>query len=384
MGICAWLLTGMLNRQEAPLGQRTLWTALSRFTLEVVYILLGYFYSELIYIPDSLVVGTSTFPLEITYACSGIEGVSLITLFISIYLWLFKNELRFPQAFWLYPLGIITIWLANSFRIFLMIAVGTSYSEEIAAKSLHAQAGWIVFTLVAVGIIATSHHARLFSRDISVTTANNNPALQANALMGPFLAQLAITMIVSAFNDGFDRFYPIKIIVIASVLGYFRKYYRALNWKWSWQAIAIGAGVFVFWLLLEQGQDVKTTALAGKFSNLPDFTASLWIVFRLLGSSIVIPMAEELVFRGYLTRKLIANDFATIPIGRYTLFSFLASSVLFGLLHDRWFAGMLAGMCYAVALYRRKQLADAVVAHMTTNFLISVYVLATHNWSLWA
>jgi len=41
-------------------------------------------------------------------------------------------------------------------------------------------------------------------------------------------------------------------------------------------------------------------------------------------------------------------------------------------------------MCYAVALYRRKQLADAVVAHMTTNFLISAYVLATHNWSLWA
>jgi len=36
-----------------------------------------------------------------------------------------------------------------------------------------------------------------------------------------------------------------------------------------------------------------------------------------------------------------------------------------------------------VALYRRGALADAVVAHSTTNALLSVYVLATRHWFLW-
>jgi membrane protease YdiL (CAAX protease family) len=58
--------------------------------------------------------------------------------------------------------------------------------------------------------------------------------------------------------------------------------------------------------------------------------------------------------------------------------------VLFGALHARWLAGALAGMLYAVAVYRRGELADAVLAHATTNALIAAYVLATGTWSLWA
>ncbi len=42
-----------------------------------------------------------------------------------------------------------------------------------------------------------------------------------------------------------------------------------------------------------------------------------------------------------------------------------------------------AGMGYALALYRRGQLGDAVMAHMTTNALIAVVVLVDGRWSLW-
>ena len=82
-------------------------------------------------------------------------------------------------------------------------------------------------------------------------------------------------------------------------------------------------------------------------------------------------------------RKLIASDFADVPPGRFTWVSFLVSSVLFGMLHGQWLAGILAGMVFAVAVYRRGLLADAVVAHSVTNALLSAYVLLTHNWSLW-
>jgi hypothetical protein len=41
-------------------------------------------------------------------------------------------------------------------------------------------------------------------------------------------------------------------------------------------------------------------------------------------------------------------------------------------------------MAYAVALYRRGQMGDAVYAHMTTNALIAAYVLGAGRWSLWS
>ncbi len=53
-------------------------------------------------------------------------------------------------------------------------------------------------------------------------------------------------------------------------------------------------------------------------------------------------------------------------------------------MHGRWLAGTLAGMAYALALYRRGKIVDAIVAHATTNALIAGFVLATGNWSLWS
>jgi CAAX prenyl protease-like protein len=65
--------------------------------------------------------------------------------------------------------------------------------------------------------------------------------------------------------------------------------------------------------------------------------------------------------------------------------SFLISSVLFGAFHGgMWFAGTLAGMSFAVALYNRRALGDAVQAHAITNGLLVVYVFATGQWSVWS
>jgi CAAX prenyl protease-like protein len=71
-------------------------------------------------------------------------------------------------------------------------------------------------------------------------------------------------------------------------------------------------------------------------------------------------------------------------MGQFSWFSFVVSSVVFGLLHGRWLAGSLAGMLFGVALYRRGRLMDAVVAHSTANALVTCYVLATENWTAWS
>jgi exosortase E/protease (VPEID-CTERM system) len=385
VGISAWMLIGILSQYETSLlGQREFWNSLAIPTLHLVHSLLGWFYTDLVYQPEAFLLGTASFQVEITYACSGIEGISLITIFLAIYCWLFRNELRFPQVFWLFPLGIIVIWLANAVRIAMLIAIGASYSPEVALRGFHAQAGWIVFTLIAIGAITLSKRMRFFTVVKPEFSVVGTGKPLAAALLMPLLALMAASMLTSATSGGFDVLYPLRVVAIVLVFCYFRRSYKGLGWKWAWQAPAIGTAVFVIWILLEPNVDSNKTALSQGLAELTNGTAAVWLVFRVLGSVIMVPLAEELAFRGYLIRKLIAKDFENVPLGQFSWFSFMLTSLLFGLLHERWLAGTLAGMGYALALYHRRQLGDAVIAHMTTNALIAIFVLTQARWSLWS
>jgi CAAX prenyl protease-like protein len=116
---------------------------------------------------------------------------------------------------------------------------------------------------------------------------------------------------------------------------------------------------------------------------LPAAWAGVWLTFRIVGSVLTVPIAEELAFRGYLLRRLISAEFENVSFRQFSWLSLLGSSLVFGALHDRLLAGTLAGVVYALVLRRRGELCDAVVAHATTNLLIAAYVLATGTWSLW-
>lgn len=101
------------------------------------------------------------------------------------------------------------------------------------------------------------------------------------------------------------------------------------------------------------------------------------------GSALIVPLCEELAFRGYLLRRLQGADFTSVSPRAWTCFSLIGSSLLFGVLHDRWLAGTLAGMVYAVLLVRTGRLGEVVVAHAVTNGCIALWVLSTGDWSHW-
>jgi CAAX prenyl protease-like protein len=211
------------------------------------------------------------------------------------------------------------------------------------------------------------------------------PGDSSAAYVVPLLALVGATMLGTALSDGFDWLYPLRVLVVAALLWHFRTVYRRLSWSWSWQAALLGALVFVVWLLLEPRSVAGSAGdrLVESLRSLPSGWAACWLVFRVIGSVVTVPLAEELAFRVYLLRRCQARDFERIPFQRFTWLSFLVSSLLFGLLHGRWLAGTLAGMVYALALYRRGKPADAVLAHAVTNALLAVYVLTTGSWSLW-
>lgn len=361
---------------------QNLWRPLAAGTLRLSALLLSLIYPGVTFDPTQGLVGSDAFMVEIYPVCSGYEGIALVTVFVSAYLWIFRKHLAFPGAFALFPIGIITIWLANVIRVTALIVIGTSVSPEVAVHGFHSQAGWIAFTLVTLGLIAISH--RWLSHPAphgSSAAAADRPEL---ALLLPLIALLATSMVTAATSAGFETLYPLGVVVTAFVLWHYRKTYRSLFGPLTWEPFSIGALVFLIWAILVPGSGGDGQPLADRLSQWPAWLAAAWLLFRVLGSVVTVPLAEELAFRGYLIHKLVARDFEQVPPGHFTWLSFILSSLLFGLLHQNLVAGTLAGAAFAYALYRRGRVGDAILAHITANALIAVAVLAAGHWGFWA
>jgi CAAX prenyl protease-like protein len=101
-----------------------------------------------------------------------------------------------------------------------------------------------------------------------------------------------------------------------------------------------------------------------------------------LGSVLVVPLAEELAFRGFLLRRLIQAEFTEVAPAQASLLAMLASSLAFGLLHQNVLGGVAAGLCFALA-QRRGGLGDAALAHAVANLGVAIFALGFGRWDLW-
>jgi len=356
-----------------------LWLPMQRWTFAVVVLLLRLIGQPIIVSADGFLIGTPSFVVRVGGQCSGLEGLGLICAFLAMYLWFYRREMRFPQAFLLLPVGAFAMWLMNSVRIAGLILIG-SWNPGVGFKGFHSVAGWLFFNVVACGLIWASRRRGLFSN-----APNAAPVLTpAAAYLVPMLAIIATSMITVAFSSGFEILYPLRVISAALALWLYRAELAAMRWKLSWFAIGAGVLVFALWVALVPNSPAFDRGFDHALHGLPIAGAAVWLLFRIAGSVATVPLAEELAFRGYLTRKLICAEFETVPLGRFTWLSFLGSSILFGALHREWLAGTAAGMVFAAVLYRKGALSDAVLAHATANGLLSAYALSLHRWSLWS
>ena len=360
---------------------RFFWRPLADWTLFFAQGILRSVYDNIEYDAAAGTVGTHRMLIEIAPQCSGYEGLALVTVFVAIYLWMFRERVSFPQALWLLPAGLLAMWFANVLRIAALVMVGTSISPQIAVQGFHSQAGWIAFTAIGLALIWVSHRLKLVTK--SEHGHSDESPMLASALIAPLIALLATSMITAAFSDGFDALYPVGVIVTGAVLLRYRKTYRSLPFDVSARSVAIGIAVFVVWIALERSTPGDDAGAVARIPDLPAVVVGFWMAFRIIGTVVTVPIAEELAFRGYLLRKLVASDFESVPPTRFTWLSFVGSSVVFGLLHQSWLAGTIAGAAFALAVYHRGRVTDAVVAHVTANALIAATAIGFGWWRLW-
>ena len=150
--------------------------------------------------------------------------------------------------------------------------------------------------------------------------------------------------------------------------------------------LALAAGLFVLavWLLLDSGIFVLGQSGSGFDPRTADGSIDWSLaLMRLAGAALVVPLMEELFWRSLVMRWLEDADFLTVNPVRVGLRAVLLSSIVFGLEHSQWAAGMLAGLVYGWLYVRSGNLWVPVAAHAVTNAGLGIWVLATGAWYFW-
>lgn len=217
---------------------------------------------------------------------------------------------------------------------------------------------------------------------------------QALARILPFalyIAFLALAPLVARTFPQWDArwLYAVQIGAVLAGLTFFAREYAELvrpprlrqrDWL---SAAAAGTAVFAIWINLD--------APWAMFGEAPGFDPARadgsldWalVAVRLFGAVAVVPLMEELFWRSFVLRWIDRADFLRHAPASASLRALIISSLLFGLEHHLWLAGMLAGLAYG-ELYRRSgSLWSPIAAHACTNLLLGFWVVHTGSWRFW-
>lgn len=168
-----------------------------------------------------------------------------------------------------------------------------------------------------------------------------------------------------------------------------------IEWRLTAPAasVSIGVAVFIAWIAPDflfdgwRNHWLFQNSITGKLESSlapPGLSDPLLIFLRVTRAVVVVPLVEELFWRGWLQRWLIRHDFLHVPPGSYTAQSFWMTAILFASVHGPyWDVGLVAGAVYNSWMVRTRSLADLVVAHAVTNACLAAFVLRTNRWEYW-
>lgn len=165
---------------------------------------------------------------------------------------------------------------------------------------------------------------------------------------------------------------------------------RAPQWLAS---IAVGVLVFLVWILPDvlvptwREHVLFSNGIVGRPEGgfgVEGRTDPLALALRVARAAILVPIVEELFWRGWLPRWIINSDFRQVPPGTYTPAAFWITAVLFAAEHGSWWdVGLAAGIIYNGWMWRTRSLGDCILAHAVTNACLSGYVILMGEWRYW-
>jgi CAAX prenyl protease-like protein len=214
--------------------------------------------------------------------------------------------------------------------------------------------------------------------------------------IGPYFAYVIIASLFDTLSPLLN--YSIRIIVVSILLLWFWRWYAPFTGPRSTPKSVLYGIIFgivgtILWIIMlmpfvDEG--------AKSWDNLEIF-------IRLIASSFLVPIFEELLMRVYIfrlsyqwgierkkTKNALENALQDKSInnfepGAWNVTAILVSTLAFTLGHriNEFPAAALYGLLMIFLWIKRKDLISCIVAHGTTNLTLGIYVSLTRHWALW-
>jgi uncharacterized protein len=211
-----------------------------------------------------------------------------------------------------------------------------------------------------------------------------------------FIGLLALVELLARIFEGEGPFwtshpehwvYPLQTILCAAVLWWFWDMYEFNGLQRPILTIALAVLVLAIWISPQEffGQPRRydgfdPTLFAGRPTRY-----ALVLGLRFLRLVVVVPLLEEIFWRGFLLRYLIDERTERVPFGAFSWFSFAAVTGCFGLAHygPDLVPALITGALYNLVAYRTRSLGSCILAHAATNLLLGLYIVRTGQWGFW-
>ncbi|MEO8439822.1 MAG: CAAX prenyl protease-related protein [Spartobacteria bacterium] len=181
--------------------------------------------------------------------------------------------------------------------------------------------------------------------------------------------------------------YPLQTLLCALLLIYFCRDYDFHQLRGPLFALGIGLIVFLLWIAPQQFLGFAPRVDGFNPEALAEERAIYWttLALRFLRLVVVVPLVEEIFWRGFLLRYLVAEDFPSVSFGTFSWLSFTVVTLAFALSHAvaDWPAAVVTGALYNLVAYRTKSLSACVLTHSVTNLALGCWIVATRQWGFW-
>lgn len=362
----------------AGLELRAFWPILARGTLTASAWLLRSFGAAVRVDIAGLSLGLGEFEVEVQSACSGVEGMALVGVLLAIFVLRFRDSLRLGRAFALVAFAVALAWLANVARIAALVALGASGHPDVAFGGFHSKAGWVLFCAISLSAVALLKHASWFAKPGTALAEDESVENPTAPYCLPFLAFLAASLVTGSFAAELDLLYPLHALAALTALAWTRRERPRLRLAVPWEGVGVGLAVGAVWLVCSGSDAERQRVLASALGGLPETLRVFWLAVRCASMVVLVPLIEELAFRGFLQRRLVQADFAELPYANISGWGVVGSALAFGALHSSVWLGGLAGLAYSWLSRRAGKLEPAIWAHATTNAVLAAVAL-THG-----
>jgi CAAX prenyl protease-like protein len=214
----------------------------------------------------------------------------------------------------------------------------------------------------------------------------------------PWIAPFAVFMILLAVGPSLPIPQPWESILrvgvlVAVMLTISKDVVLSLRVRHAMPSVLIGLAVCAMWVAPDQlfpgwrehwlfqnsiTGTVKTTIVPSELAD------PLVVILRVVRAALLVPILEELFWRGWLPRWIVNNDWQKVPLGTFNGMAFVATAVLFASEHGPfWEVGLLCGFIYNWWMWKTKSLGDLVLVHAVTNAALSGFVMVTKQYAYW-